>query len=42
MKKMSFTVDLTKNQDEIWKQINKIDEKLRPKKSWLRRIISWF
>lgn len=42
MKKMSFTVDLTKNQDEIWKQINKIDKELRPKKSWLKRIISWF
>jgi hypothetical protein len=42
MKKINITVDLTKDKEIVWEQINEASKKLAPKKSWLKRIISWF
>lgn len=35
-------IDLTKGQEEFWKQINEIDELLKHKKGLWSRIKAWF
>lgn len=37
-----ITIDLTKGQEEFWRQIDEIDNILKPKKGLWSRIKAWF
>ena len=40
MKKLDETIDLTVSEEKIWKQINKLSNRLT-RKPWYRRIFKW-
>lgn len=41
MKKIDITIDLTQEEDKIWKQIDKAEKKIN-NTPWYKRIFSWF
>lgn len=42
--KISIVIDLTKNAEDVWKQIDAATEIINKmeKKPWYKRIVSWF
>ena len=41
MKKLDFTIDLTKDAEDVFKQIEEVSKQLKKKTLW-QRIKSWF
>jgi hypothetical protein len=42
-KNIEITIDLTKENEEIWEQINEASDALKKiRKPWYKRLFSWF
>ena len=41
MKKIDITIDLTQDDDKIWKQIDKAEKKIKHM-PWYKKIFPWF